>query len=243
MANRVVDTLSRLYSMAEAWGVVPEGRNPCRSAVKYKERRRERFLTEEEFRRLGRVLAEAETEGGLSAYAVAAIRLLMLTGCRRNEILPLQWQDVDLDAGELSLKDTKTDARTVPLHWSRLVVSAGVGPGGPDSAPWVWARASPPGARCRPAQTSSAAARRTARRPAARKRVEPRGAGRRAAPLPPSPPMPAPLASVPPPCHPAARAALAMVHSRGFRLTPDNCCYRASNFRTLSMDPEAYPCA
>ena len=34
MANRVVDTLSRLYSMAEAWGEVPEGRNPCRTAVK-----------------------------------------------------------------------------------------------------------------------------------------------------------------------------------------------------------------
>ena len=124
MANRVVDTLSRLYSMAEAWGVVPEGRNPCRSAVKYKERRRERFLTEEEFRRLGRVLAEAETEGGLSAYAVAAIRLLTLTGCRRNEILALQWKDVDLDAGELSLKDTKTGARTVPLSPAALKVLA-----------------------------------------------------------------------------------------------------------------------
>ena len=124
MANRVVDTLSRLYSKAEAWGVVPEGCNPCRSAVKYKERRRERFLTEEEFRRLGRVLAEAETEGGLSVYAVAAIRLLMLTGCRRNEILTLQWQDVDLDAGELSLKDTKTDARTVPLSAAAVQVLA-----------------------------------------------------------------------------------------------------------------------
>ena len=124
MANRVVDTLSRLYGMAEAWGEVPEGRNPCRTAVKYKERRRERFLTEEEFRRLGRVLAEAETEGGVSAYAIAAIRLLMLTGCRRNEILTLQWKDVDLDARQLNLTDSKTGARFVPLSEAAVRVLA-----------------------------------------------------------------------------------------------------------------------
>ena len=124
MANRVVEMLSRMYSMAEAWGVVPEGRNPCRFAVKYKERKRERFLTEGEFRRLGRVLCEAESEGGVSAYAVAAIRLLMLTGCRRNEILTLQWKDVDLDAGELNLKDTKTGARAVPMSPAAVHVLA-----------------------------------------------------------------------------------------------------------------------
>ncbi len=124
MANRVVDSLSRLFSMAEAWGEVPEGRNPCRTVVRYMERKRERFLTEEEFRRLGRVLAEAETEGRVSAYAVAAIRLLILTGCRRNEILTLQWKDVDLDARELNLKDTKTGARLVPLSEAAVRVLA-----------------------------------------------------------------------------------------------------------------------
>ena len=80
MANRTVETLSRMLNMAEAWGSVPEGSNPCRFVVKYKERGRERFLTEEEFRRLGRVLSEAEAAGGVSRHAVAAIRLLILTG-------------------------------------------------------------------------------------------------------------------------------------------------------------------
>ena len=101
MANRAVATLSRMFNQAEAWGLAPEGSNPCRFLVKYKERRRERFLTEEEFRRLGRLLSEAAAEGGVSAQAAAAIRLLMLTGCRRNEILTLRWEDVDLDEGEL----------------------------------------------------------------------------------------------------------------------------------------------
>ena len=115
MANHVVDTLSRIFNLAEDWGVVPEGSNPCRFQVKYKQRSRERFLTEEEFRRLGRVLSEAETCRGVSVHAVAAIRLLMLTGCRRNEILTLRWEDMNPAANELHLRDSKTGARTVSL--------------------------------------------------------------------------------------------------------------------------------
>ena len=50
--------------------------------MKFRERARDRFLVEEEFRRLGRVLEEAETCKGVSVQAVAAIRLLLLTGWR-----------------------------------------------------------------------------------------------------------------------------------------------------------------
>ena len=115
MANRVVDLLSRLFNMAEVWGVAPDGGNPCRFVQKYKERTRERFLSEEEFGRLGFVLDELEAEGKVSANAVAAIRLLMLTGCRRGEIVTLRWEDVDLEAGELRLRDSKTGPRQVAL--------------------------------------------------------------------------------------------------------------------------------
>ena len=115
MANRVVDLLSRLFNMAEAWGVAPDGGNPCRFVQKYKERSRERFLSEDEFGRLGRVLDELEAEGKVAANAVAAIRLLMLTGCRRGEIVTLRWEDVDLEAGELRLRDAKTGPRQVAL--------------------------------------------------------------------------------------------------------------------------------
>ena len=87
IANAVVRTLSLMYRLAEDWGLVPEGCNPCRTVTKYPQRKRERFLTDEEFNRLGQVLDEAETRGGASASAVAATRLLMLTGCRKSEIL------------------------------------------------------------------------------------------------------------------------------------------------------------
>ena len=62
-ANMVIAALSRMINRGEDWGLIPEGGNPCRFVVKYKSRRHERFLTEEEFRRLGRVLDELEAEG------------------------------------------------------------------------------------------------------------------------------------------------------------------------------------
>ena len=113
VANSAVRTLSLMYRLAEGWGLVPEGCNPCRSIVKYPMRKRERFLTDGEFTRLGKVLDEAE--GEISASAVAAIRLLMLTGCRKREILCLRWEDVALDDNELRLPDAKTGARVGSL--------------------------------------------------------------------------------------------------------------------------------
>ena len=135
MANATVKTLSHMYTLAEGWGMVAEGVDPCRSVAKYPARRRERFLTEAEFERLGRALDEAEVRGGASPGAVAAIRLLMLTGCRKNEILTLRWRDVDPDARELTLADAKTGPRAVPLPPSAVRLLAGLArrPGNP----WV----------------------------------------------------------------------------------------------------------
>ena len=135
IANMVVRTLSLMYRLAEDWGLVPEGCNPCRSVVKYPQRRRERFLTDEEFTKLGQVLDEAATEGGASPAAVSAIRLLMLTGCRKSEILTLRWEHVALDAGELRLPETKTGARVISLPPMAVKLLAGL-PRDPDS-PWV----------------------------------------------------------------------------------------------------------
>ena len=126
MANRVVDTLSRIYNAAENRGLIPEASNPCRLVLKNRERRRERFLTDEELRRLGRVLDEAETCSGVSVHAVAAMRLLLLTGCRKGEILNLKWDEVDLKANELRLPDTKTGPRTISLSAEAAGVLAAI---------------------------------------------------------------------------------------------------------------------
>ena len=135
MANQVVNALSGIWRLAEDNGRLPEGRNPCRTIVKYKNRKRERFLSEEEFRRLGRTLAEAGNLKGVSVHAVAAIRLLLLTGCRKSEILTLKWEEVDLEAGMLNLPDSKTGKRTIPLSPEAVKVLSGI----PriDGNPWV----------------------------------------------------------------------------------------------------------
>ncbi|MCY4406409.1 MAG: tyrosine-type recombinase/integrase [Rhodospirillaceae bacterium] len=131
-ANRALSVLSKMFSLACAWGLVAEGTNPCRGVRKYKEKKRERFLTRDEYRRLGQALAEAEMdaeagiEGAVSPYAIAALRLLMLTGCRLNEILTLRWDDIDRTAGEFRLRDGKTGARMVPLTPTAETVLAGI---------------------------------------------------------------------------------------------------------------------
>ena len=114
-ANQAIAVLSRMFNRAEAWGLTPAGGNPCRQVARYRQRRHERFLTEQEFRRIGRILATLEAGGRVPVHAAAALRLLMLTGCRCNEILTLRWDDVHLDAREIRLRDSKTGPRVVAL--------------------------------------------------------------------------------------------------------------------------------
>ena len=124
-----------MLSLAEVWNLRAKGTNPRRFVRRYPERQRERFLTREEFRRLGAVLDEAEADRSVHPSAVAAIRLLMLTGCRKGEILSLKWDDVDRTAGELRLRDGKSGARMVPLSPTMAEVLDAIPR--PPGNPWV----------------------------------------------------------------------------------------------------------
>ncbi|MCY4230947.1 MAG: tyrosine-type recombinase/integrase [Alphaproteobacteria bacterium] len=114
-ANQAIWVLSKMFSLAESWEMVPPGRNPCRHIRHYRATPRERFLTPDEFRRVGDALKAFEARGSMLPSAIAAIRLLMLTGCRKGEVLTLRWTDVDLNAGELHLPDAKSGPRAVQL--------------------------------------------------------------------------------------------------------------------------------
>ncbi|MXW91184.1 MAG: tyrosine-type recombinase/integrase [Rhodospirillaceae bacterium] len=107
--------LSRLFTLAEVWGLRPDGSNPCRHVRRFREEKCERFLSDAEYARLGAALKAGEAQGLEPPEVIAAIRLLMLTGCRRSEILTLHWDHVDLEAGDLRLPDSKTGAKTVHL--------------------------------------------------------------------------------------------------------------------------------
>ncbi|MCY3753613.1 MAG: site-specific integrase [Alphaproteobacteria bacterium] len=109
-ADRSMPVLSVIMREAEAMGLRPEGSNPCRGIRRYRRKGRERFLSDEEIRRLSARLTAHQARW---PQQVAVIRLLLLTGCRKGEILTLQW--TDYREGHLFLRDSKTGPRTVWL--------------------------------------------------------------------------------------------------------------------------------
>ncbi|MFM9847337.1 MAG: tyrosine-type recombinase/integrase [Hyphomicrobiaceae bacterium] len=121
-ANHVLDLLSVAFSEAQAAGLVAEGHTPTKRIPRFPILRRQRFLSEEELLHLGTALDAAELMGTEDAYAIAAIRLLVLTGARRNEILYLRWADVDLAGARLTLPDSKSGPKTVLLSSAAIEV-------------------------------------------------------------------------------------------------------------------------
>ena len=107
-ADRSLPVLSVIMQEAERLGYRPEDSNPCRNVKRHRRRGRDRFLSREEARRLGRALANRD--GHILA---AAVRLLILTGCRKSEIMTLKWRDIR--DGRLFLRDSKTGPRVVWL--------------------------------------------------------------------------------------------------------------------------------
>ncbi|MEW5994910.1 MAG: tyrosine-type recombinase/integrase, partial [Candidatus Zixiibacteriota bacterium] len=122
-ANRCLGLLRAMFNKAEQWGEIPPHSNPAEPVKPFLERKRQRFLTPEQFKRLFASLDELEAMKVIGTYQAAAIRLLCLTGCRLNEILGLEWQAVDLANRRLMLEKHKTDkrgAKFIPLNAATL---------------------------------------------------------------------------------------------------------------------------
>jgi integrase len=111
-------SLAVIGAMLE-WAAHPDRKllpaNPAKGVKLLKSSKRERLLSEAELARLADALTAMMAEHRLSATAAAAIRLLLLTGCRKSEILSLRWEWVDIERGALRLPDSKTGAKAVPL--------------------------------------------------------------------------------------------------------------------------------
>lgn len=94
-ANRRHDILRTMFDCAIAWGHRPEAvGNPCTGIVRYRRPPRGRLLGADDLTKLGAVLRQREDE---SPVCVAAVRLLLLTGCRPGEIRCLRWREVKPD--------------------------------------------------------------------------------------------------------------------------------------------------
>lgn len=111
-AARTVSLLGGIFTFAQQEGLVRD--NPVRGVKKFPDKRNERFLLADELSRLGDTLCLMEAEGE-NPYAIAGIRLLVLTGCRKTEILSLCWNEVNFELGCLMLKDSKTGQKIVQI--------------------------------------------------------------------------------------------------------------------------------
>ena len=109
-ANHALDLLRQIIAFAIARGHLQT--NPARDVRKNPGKVLTRFLSREEVARLHRVL-DRQTSVNRREQA-DIIRLLLLTGCRRNEIIRLRWSEVDGD--RLVLGDSKAGPRVVPLN-------------------------------------------------------------------------------------------------------------------------------
>lgn len=139
-ANRILAVLSSFFGWCIKRSHKTEGENPCTYIEKYTEKPRERFLSEEEFLRLGKALNEYEdqfryirppthqkkvaetTINTTTSYITSAIRLLIFTGARKEEILSLKWSDVNFEKKYIHLNESKTGQGTIYLSAPALQI-------------------------------------------------------------------------------------------------------------------------
>ncbi|MEL7464764.1 MAG: tyrosine-type recombinase/integrase [Pseudomonadota bacterium] len=101
--NRAMAVLSGMMRHAELLGIIPAGSNPCKGLRKKDTSFKARYLTEKEYRRLGKALEALHSE---SPDAIDLIRFLAVTGCRRSEARLLRWRWIE--GGAARLPDSKS---------------------------------------------------------------------------------------------------------------------------------------
>jgi integrase len=133
-ANRVLAVLSKMLSLSINWGW--RTNNPCKGIERNQEQKRHRYLSGAELERLTTALDELRDQG-----AANAARLLLLTGCRRGELLAARWADFNLDAGVWVKPGATTKQRTmhrVPLSEAACRLLAGMKAQAGAGAEWLF---------------------------------------------------------------------------------------------------------
>ncbi len=117
MANRVLQTLSAMFRRARRWGF-DVSENPAKGIERFREVKRKRFVTEQEFPALAQAI-DAEP----NVYIRAALWLYLLSGARKNELLGARWSQVDWEQRILNLPETKSgEAQTISLNKPAIAI-------------------------------------------------------------------------------------------------------------------------
>jgi integrase len=122
-ASRTVGLLGAIFSYAVKRKLRLD--NPVRGVVRFKDGKRERRLSADEYKALAKGLSLAKADG-INQYGIAAVRFLALSGWRRGEVVNLRWDDVDKSRRTATLGDTKTGRSIRPLSHAALDVLAKV---------------------------------------------------------------------------------------------------------------------
>ncbi len=118
-ANRNLALIRKMFELGKVWGFVPrESANPAIGVEKFKEKSRDRWVSHDELPRLAEAIDKDK-----SVYVRAVLWLYLLTGMRKRELLGIRWDDVDLEAGTITLEDTKAGrSHRVPLSPPALAI-------------------------------------------------------------------------------------------------------------------------
>lgn len=131
-ANHALVLLRLILDKAQQWEFMSSMRNPCANVTKFKTQAKERFLSENEIARLVATLDQFEAASLAPKNAITIVRLLMMTGCRKNEITRLRWDELFLEEGVLKLKDSKTGKKEVTLSDDANQILAAAAPNESD---------------------------------------------------------------------------------------------------------------
>ena len=126
-ANRAVGLLGGIFSYAVRQGLRPD--NPVAGAMSFADTKRDRRMSDVEYRAFGSAIAQASDFMWPPAVAVA--RFLTVTGWRRGEAIGLQWADVDLTTRTAVLRETKSGKSMRPLCRTACEIIAGFPRSGP----------------------------------------------------------------------------------------------------------------
>ncbi|MZR29645.1 tyrosine-type recombinase/integrase [Sneathiella litorea] len=115
--------LGGIFSFAFDGGLIKE--NPVRGVKRFADRKGQRYLSQTELVSLGKALREAEQKGE-NLFAIAILKLLIFTGCRKGEIESLKWSEVDFQSDYLWPEDSKTGAKAIPLNAGAMETLNGI---------------------------------------------------------------------------------------------------------------------
>jgi integrase len=114
-ANRVLSLFSKFLSWCAKKGFLERDLSPSKKLVRYQENKILRFLSQSQMKAIWDTINRLQNENKLNQIPATALKVIILTGARKNEILTLKWTDLDLENYRILLSESKTGFKVIYL--------------------------------------------------------------------------------------------------------------------------------